>query len=800
MIKIIDIPNELQEKEILLLNYNDFLTNSLKVFLRPQLNSIFNNDIFKVMVKDENVDKLLSFFDLTKKEKYNDNYIQIKESYTKFFIETVINNPEIFLYNNYKSQLSKISLSIYEIKEAFKLETTDSQVMVEIKEDLIIPVKLLDYTSAGFEFGHYILRDLTKPNASNIDPILIEDESLKVFLNEYNSSSITYNEFSFFSGCLATIKSNPDLTYKNDINDILKLKEVKKIKSVNDILKIFKIYIKKTVVKSNINLKNIINLDNKIENILKEIKLVNNNNYSSIQKEKLTVKSLKEKLSIYAYIVNNDKYINLDSISSYVFAKYYMYDAKFNKKDLTFFIETYKSLILEGINELRELDNTYIKNFIKEDKYFPKTIKELIHFNTKFKKSIEGIKINRMLNSTKGYAYLSKDLIREHIELFNVKNISVEEKYEDLYIKVFNEFKILGISEKKYRVFLKSIINMNNIVIKKSGIEHIDTRVVHDIFYTLIPRVFDLVFQLKSKDKSDSLKKVKLLKYIGIITSYNGDSNKILNITQLFIELISHPILEKDISVIKNENDISKIIWRYKKEIYEKRKKGLEVALYNIDIDSSLETAMLMKREDNFLNIMEHIIKEPKLLKEFNEEPLPLLNKKSEFYSLSIEYHNTINSVLSTGVSGVCISMDSEFKKEQLSSNYLNLIVTNKENMPILWGLLVELKDKEGGRSYIMNNFQGSINDKKIDSHEIKNAVITMLKQLIQKEEIDNIYIPKLFFNTIDLSENLSKVKDTTKDLYLLKDARLDFSFNKDTLKINLEETNYGSQIFELNS
>ena len=147
-------------------------------------------------------------------------------------------------------------------------------------------------------------------------------------------------------------------------------------------------------------------------------------------------------------------------------------------------------------------------------------------------------------------------------------------------------------------------------------------------------------------------------------------------------------------------------------------------------------------------------------------------------FNVGVFAHNNPTALLGPSLSSVCISSGSVYHHQQLNPSFMNLCIYDDDQL-ILWGLLCRAYDHENDKViYILNNFQGSINNHRVKPKQVQNAVLDTLREFIEINRIDAIFMKDQYFNAINLCEGLPPMRTVRNKFLLERNARLDFEVN----------------------
>lgn len=444
-------------------------------------------------------------------------------------------------------------------------------------------------------------------------------------------------------------------------------------------------------------------------------------------------------------------------------------------------------------------------------------------------------KAKRMISPRK-YAHKTKvllyTLIDEVATQSDRRERSISQSIKRLFATV-ELLKIFSISEKSIRAYIKNLFQLSNVFIQVEKSVYLKTDVrsftinkelLHDID-TLIDRQLVLLNRINKKRWGVE----KLLgSFIRILASYNLNKNGIIHFQEalsLFSELITHlekgNIVEYRDRAIKRADEISVLLHD---AVRNEQRERLEVIYNSLDIkldDMSFDIASNMNRFKEHVSLLYSICVDNGLKEEFISKGLfkevsmkvdydsdvsssiSILDSSSasrdsllqnhlsqnsllqnsfgfEDVEVCVLAHNNYVGLLGANVGGVCISSHGKERKSQLNDGFLNLVVKNS-NRILLWGLLCRATDKNGDIYFILNNLQGSINNKKIPTQKIAKAIIDTLREFKEVNSLKYLLFQNLGFNALSLSSErfLEKAEVLSLGVSIHKRIRLDFSYDE---------------------
>ena len=312
----------------------------------------------------------------------------------------------------------------------------------------------------------------------------------------------------------------------------------------------------------------------------------------------------------------------------------------------------------------------------------------------------------------------------------------------------------------------------------------LDLNFMHDFYLLLHPMLIELFFTLLQYGSPQKSKKVSNI-VLKSLLSYNLDNTSNLadlttSITSLLMTTKRGILFQDDVLKELNTNSSLTTILSVCKEkelqvdqkLLKTIKEKLHVQTYHLQLASN----MLLK--ESYLDLcyrLTHTKSHPLF---HTPNPMQAVHTKTEHFNVSILPHNDPLSLLGPALSSVCIAFDSHYHHQQLNPSFMNLCIYSDKEL-ILWGLLCRASDiKDGKTVYILNNFQGSINDHKVKQARVKEEVIKTLKTFLVKNSIDAIFLKDQFFNAVNLVKGLPLIKTVRNQYCLERNARLDFETN----------------------
>lgn len=511
-------------------------------------------------------------------------------------------------------------------------------------------------------------------------------------------------------------------------------------------------------------------------NFVKEVvfKITKNHSYFNAKEIKNTTLTKRNFSKIYSYFLSDTQKNNLfllflkeNDIIAGTF-KNTLYS-----KDVVNIMEQSRKYVM--FESSKHLDNVIIKY---------ESIEEFLnYYSLVLKNKNTYTNISVYVNPRK-FSSKTKKLLIDSTQLMNLLPITNFRSKKDIGLLIKNKFiepiqKLinLGISEKTIRGLYSKILNSKEYFEQhKNGFIFKEVR-AHDIYITISVKLIKII-DLYEKENFKNIRVLNSL--LLILSSINLDSdkslvtfNKVLEYMKTYMELLNS-IENKP---IKNLQELYVLI----SEEEEKKSKYIINTLMDNRLlsEKTIEFSKNIDCLSNCLKLLLNITESKILYKKYLEDNFlkgKIINKHSD-YTVEINSHNDEIGVLGANVPGVCISPYGSSRMEQLNKNFLNLIVYDKDNKLMLWGLLCRLENNEGESIYILNNLQGSVNKKNIDTKNISSDIILVLKKLIKELNLKNVLTKDLGFNALKIinNNNLETINPFSLGYNLCKKTRLDF-------------------------
>ena len=436
-------------------------------------------------------------------------------------------------------------------------------------------------------------------------------------------------------------------------------------------------------------------------------------------------------------------------------------------------------------------DVEFLKNAVKKD--------------LKYNKESEYAKIDLRVLNPKRYAYKTKKNIQDALTDMiildkQVKSDMREREIDELnkneyegnilnyFILLVDNMKKVGVNEKVIRPFLTKFFKLEKYItlkyFKHSGESlFIDSELLHDVFTTLLPTIkkFSLVYLKDNLFKDSDF----INSFFKILITYNLDKESIVKINKEINNLI---VYESEIKNRQRDGKLFSFKKLYELEtVYteieeEKYKRTLGIIEKRLKIsskDKSFVVAEKMRSKIEYLELLSNIVKRKEAVDNFKKELIAKeISIKRERYSVEILAHNNPIGLLGANV-GVCISASGTHRISQINPNFSNLIVTDNQKI-ILWGLLCRCVDSNKNIYYVLNNLQGSINDKRINSRSVLDDIYSVFDTFKKDSNINTILFRNNGFNALKLEgKHYSSDEIISKKITLLNKIRLDFIYDE---------------------
>ena len=321
----------------------------------------------------------------------------------------------------------------------------------------------------------------------------------------------------------------------------------------------------------------------------------------------------------------------------------------------------------------------------------------------------------------------------------------------------------------------------------------LDFNYLHDFYLLLHPMLIELFFTMIQYTSAQKSKKVSNI-ILKSLLSYNLDNtSNLTNLTTSINSLLmstKRGILFQDdvLDSLDTNSSLTSILsicndreLKVDETLIKTIKETLYVQTYHLQLASN----MLLK--ESYLDLCNRLTDTKSYPLFHTPNPIQAVHTKTKHFNVSILPHNDPLSLFGPALSSVCIAFDSHYHHEQLNPSFMNLCIYNEKEL-ILWGLLCRASDINDNKTvYILNNFQGSINNHKVKAASVKEEVIKTLKLLLIKNSINAIFLKNQYFNTINLCEGLPVIKTVHNKYYLERNARLDFEVNSKGMVIQDE-------------
>lgn len=312
----------------------------------------------------------------------------------------------------------------------------------------------------------------------------------------------------------------------------------------------------------------------------------------------------------------------------------------------------------------------------------------------------------------------------------------------------------------------------------------LDLKFVHDFYILLHPLIVEMFFTLKNFGNVQKVKKVSNILLTSML-SYNLEQTHNLNnlsstLTALTL-MIKRGIIFQDevLNSINKKSALNTVLALCKDRELQVDIKVIHTIKERLQVQNRhLQMASNMLVKEAYIDLCYRLCSSADYPLFHGTNPMKGSHAKEQHYNIDILAHNHPLSLLGPSLSSVCISFDSHYHHQQLNPSFMNLCISNEKQL-MLWGLLCRATHIDSGKKvYILNNFQGSVNDHRIHAKDIKRTVLTLLKKFIVQNHIDAIFLKDQYFNTLNLGYGLPTINTTRNQYYLETPARLDFEVN----------------------
>ena len=322
----------------------------------------------------------------------------------------------------------------------------------------------------------------------------------------------------------------------------------------------------------------------------------------------------------------------------------------------------------------------------------------------------------------------------------------------------------------------------------------LDSKYLHDFYQVLYTSVVHMVNTLQSSECKAGARKKLINALIKAMLSYNldtsdavGQLDRLLNALQeqLAKGVLRHPHTLKrlnqsislgkmlslcsEASIVERHPDITKIM----EQIAQRHVESASATDYRLQW-SHFEMASAMMAEERYVRLYKYAISPAASDNFFAPSMAEEARIDEKQFIVGVYAHHHPIGVLGAGVKGVCIGLDSSHRKEHLHPAFMNLCVHDGQKV-FLWGLLCRATG-EDENVYILNNLQGSVNNRQISRYDVRQAIIDALRRFVRKNRIDRVLVKDQNFNAISLAAGLTEIHVQKKRYILEKTTRLDFS------------------------
>ncbi len=312
----------------------------------------------------------------------------------------------------------------------------------------------------------------------------------------------------------------------------------------------------------------------------------------------------------------------------------------------------------------------------------------------------------------------------------------------------------------------------------------LDLKFLHDFYVVLHPLIVRFFYVLKQPKNKKEAKKVSNI-ILKSILSYNLDTST--NLTHL-AKLLNALTMKLEKSILMQEEVLAKINRQSSLisilVLCEDRELQIDdIVLHTIKHtlnvkEKHLEMASNMMIKESYIDLCSDLSNSMKYPLFHTPNQVKELAKERFNFKVSILAHNNPLALLGPSLSSVCIDLGSIYHHQQLNPSFMNLCIYDDDQL-VLWGLLCRAYDHENDKIiYILNNFQGSINNHRVKPKQVQNAVLDTLREFIEINRIDAIFMKDQYFNAINLCEGLPPMQTVRNKLLLERNARLDFEVN----------------------
>ncbi len=387
----------------------------------------------------------------------------------------------------------------------------------------------------------------------------------------------------------------------------------------------------------------------------------------------------------------------------------------------------------------------------------------------------------------KRYAHKTKMMIKEHfVDIVAVDRHTLvregghygdsrAEGYFANMVSMVDGMKGIGVSEKTIRAFLLPYIDLKSFVYIIGTTLCCDMRLQHDAYDAVLPFAKKMLLHLGRDGFNNPHLANTLFK---LLARYNMDNESLDRVSRILASVtINSALLSEHKSlVIHKISDLNNFFAETEHKIRENLMapavKAINIALD----DTAFKMAKQMDAYLPFSELLMGVAKAPAILSGFKKDSLAVGNEiKREKYSVSVRDHNDSIGLLGADVKGVCISSSGKERMSQINPYFSNLCISDNEKM-LLWGLLCRAVGKDGEVYYILNNLQGTINNKGINSKEVMVDIISVLSVFKKENGLKELLFRNNGFNSLRLEGGHIEDEDVqNRKIMLKKKVRLDF-------------------------
>jgi len=784
--KFIDMPSEKEELKKLQGNYSRLKKEKLYYKIYYSVKDDIDKYFARYMHTEKNKSSIALFFKKPENEIYKQKSYKVYIELMVDFITThILNNIKYFLQYANKN-INAVIYQIYKMDLILNKYEEDVQLLVSIEEDGYYPVSILKSEELS---NKNIMYNIFKGFDSDINLFGETDIKLKIKNIRIDNQNISFTTIDFFNTILSSIYDNR-ITIDSAFEKIIESKITKSDKQYINLMSSIS-----NLVKQGIKNKADIPRD---EGLIKKYIT----NVDKIITKKIILKDIKEDIKnlykLKEYIENSSQYVFKDVFYKFMAKSYYFYNYYIGETELMSYVEFLENYHLFKLTNIQEVEKIYQMELVLKTIRYKDSAQQLKKINRNLKYTSEDYKIIKSIQST-DITRKSKVVLTNIVEQCKLFNHSINTKKDSkdynnvsgglnsmFFYNTFKELKRIGINEKQIRIFL---LKITKYILKKEKLKIInienkipDESFVHDVLFTIIGDDFKFIMNQRNIKNISNKFNVFINKFISVFVSINYSTSAMdtfINNAVSLSEILTKITLDRLVK-IKNANDFQSIILEEEREKVEKLK--LKISKHIAVTDKDIKISNQMGQTITMFNLLERVISNKELLEEYNStvKYTPIIHRKDK-YTLEVQTHQHIPSLLARGLKSVCIDINSTAVLDQLNKNHFNILVTNKKGVPILWGMLLKLNMTNN--IYILNNLQGNM---KVKEDTIKIELLNIMKEFKKQLNIEKIYLKQLFFNNIDLTSEL-ELESIEDDMFLYKDEYVDMNVsNKQILETKL--------------